>query len=395
MRHKILLYTALLLLGLALSQVYPLLLGDLAEPTHAYIKMLAMFCLAFIMIHVGLECHLDKSNVKQYGWDYVIAMTAAAFPWIIAAAYFVFVLMPQEMWFNWPLWQESLLGARFAAPTSAGILFSMLAAAGLASTWVFKKARILAIFDDIDTVLLLIPLQMLIIGIKLELLFVVGFMLLIIWLAWRFNNSIHIPHAWYWIIVYAFLITAFSEVILFITEEAAHITPLHLEVLLPAFALGSMMRQRPRDETKKEHEEELEITEEEHIAHKIIAGAFMFLVGLMMPFLLHLDISAEGFPPWYIVLAHVLILTVLINIGKMFVALAYRKEAHWKERLAVAVAMFPRGEVGAGVLLISLGYGISQLAFTIAMLSLVLNLVLTGLFIWLVHKLIKSLEQQT
>ena len=40
----------------------------------------------------------------------------------------------------------------------------MLAAAGLSATWLFRKARILAIFNDLDTVLLMIPLKMLMIG---------------------------------------------------------------------------------------------------------------------------------------------------------------------------------------------------------------------------------------
>lgn len=40
----------------------------------------------------------------------------------------------------------------------------MLAAAGLSATWLFAKAHILAIFDDVDTVLLMIPLLMLIVG---------------------------------------------------------------------------------------------------------------------------------------------------------------------------------------------------------------------------------------
>jgi Kef-type K+ transport system membrane component KefB len=392
--RKVLLYTMLLIGGLALSQVYPILLGDVSEAAHAYIKMASMFCLAFIMIHVGFECHLNKSKLGEYGKDYLVAMTAAAFPWILVALYFVFILAPPTAWFTAEIWQESLLGARFAAPTSAGVLFSMLAAAGLASTWVFRKARILAIFDDIDTVLLLIPLQMMIIGIKLELMFVVAFMLLIIWLAYQFNNSITIPSAWYWLIVYALLITAFSETVYFITQEVAHITPLHLEVLLPAFALGSMMRQpHHEDETNAEHKEELEEKHEEHIAHKIIAGAFMVLVGLSMPIFININVVGEGLPAWYIVAFHILMITIISNIGKMFVAFFYRSEAHWKERVAVAVAMFPRGEVGAGVLLISLSYGISQLAFTVAMLSLVLNLVLTGFFIWIVQRLIKSAEK--
>jgi hypothetical protein len=72
----------------------------------------------------------------------------------------------------------------------------------------------------------------------------------------------------------------------------------------------------------------------------------------------------------------------------MFPALCYRKEATLRERLALSVAMFPRGEVGAGVLVISLGYGIGGVSLTVAMLSLALNLVCTGAFIVVVKKLI-------
>jgi hypothetical protein len=70
---------------------------------------------------------------------------------------------------GWDSWKESLLAARFAALTSAGVLFSMLAAAVLATTWMFRKTTFPAIFDDLDTVFLMIPLQELFIGFKLQL----------------------------------------------------------------------------------------------------------------------------------------------------------------------------------------------------------------------------------
>jgi hypothetical protein len=50
--------------------------------------------------------------------------------------------------------------------------------------------------------------------------------------------------------------------------------------------------------------------------------------------------------------------------------------------------MFPRGEVGAGVLMVSLSYGFSGPATAVAALSLALNLVLTGAIIWVVKRLI-------
>jgi Kef-type K+ transport system membrane component KefB len=84
----------------------------------------------------------------------------------------------------------------------------------------------------------------------------------------------------------------------------------------------------------------------------------------------------------------VLALTVLANLGKMVPALCYRREAHWRERLALAVGMWPRGEVWTGVLIVSLGYGLGGPMILAAMLSLALNLILTGVFILVVKWLV-------
>jgi Kef-type K+ transport system membrane component KefB len=97
--------------------------------------------------------------------------------------------------------------------------------------------------------------------------------------------------------------------------------------------------------------------------------------------------AAQPTMAWDLILLHVLVVTVISNLGKMFPALCYRREAHWRERLALAIGMWPRGEVGAGVLIISLSYGIGGPIITIAMLSLALNLLLTGLFIYVVKRL--------
>jgi hypothetical protein len=94
---------------------------------------------------------------------------------------------------------------------------------------------------------------------------------------------------------------------------------------------------------------------------------------------------------WGMIALHVLLITLISNLGKMFPAFCYRKEAHWRERLAVAIGMWPRGEVGAGVLVLSLSYGIGGPVVTVAMLSLALNLALTGVFILWVKRLIRDL----
>jgi Kef-type K+ transport system membrane component KefB len=98
--------------------------------------------------------------------------------------------------------------------------------------------------------------------------------------------------------------------------------------------------------------------------------------------------SKEQFPGWGMIAFHVLIITLLSNIGKMFPALCYRKEASRKERLALAIGMFPRGEVGAGMLVLSLSYGIAGPALSVAVLSLALNLLCSGLFVLVIKRLV-------
>ncbi len=52
--------------------------------------------------------------------------------------------------------------------------------------------------------------------------------------------------------------------------------------------------------------------------------------------------------------------------------------------------MWPRGEVGAGILVLSLSYGIAGPIVSVATLSLALNLLLTGLFIWMAKRLLAA-----
>lgn len=417
---KVLIYSALLILGLALSQIYPALVGDNYETVRFWVQIVTLVCLAFIMIHVGFEFDIDKRNVRQYGWDYFVAMTAAAFPWIFCALYFILVL-PQKGGVTSLLeWKNALLLSRFSAPTSAGVLFTMLAAAGLAGTWVFRKARILAIFDDIDTVLLMIPLKMLMVGIRWQLGVIVAIMCVMLWLAWKFLHVWRIPITWPWVIGYSLVIVAFCTGIYEGSKAIDAKVPIHLEVLLPAFVLGCMIARpalkppaAPKEEpstladepeahtpvptpTVQAPHDHPETTDDHAVdpgearASAIISGLFMVFVGLMMPPIKQALGDQAGPVPWGQIAIHVAIITVLANLGKMFPALCYRREAHIKARLAVAIGMWPRGEVGAGVLVISLSYGISGQPLIVAMLSLALNLVLTGVFIAIVKRLLSD-----
>ena len=156
--RKVLSFSLFLMLGLIVSQLLP---GTLGAGYAAFKKCsdtLLYICLGFIMINVGREFEIDKTRWRSYTADYFIAMATAALPWILIVLYYVFVLLPPELWTSGEAWKENLLLSRFAAPTSAGILFTMLAALSLKKSWIYKKIQVLAIFDDLDTILLMIPL---------------------------------------------------------------------------------------------------------------------------------------------------------------------------------------------------------------------------------------------
>ncbi|MCF7808807.1 MAG: sodium:proton antiporter [Candidatus Marinimicrobia bacterium] len=391
---KVLIFSILLVIGLVASQILPGLFGEDYHLMSEVITVLTLTGLAFIMIHVGYEFELDKTKLRSYGWDYVVAMTAAAFPWMFVAIYFVYVLGPEGAT-SWEDWKPALVISRFAAPTSAGVLFSMLAAAGLSSTWLFKKARVLAIFDDLDTVLLMIPLSVLMVGFAWQMGVVVLVMAGLIALSWIFLHRWSIPVTWPYVLSYAIAIVAVSEVVYIASKLVDSQVPIHIEILLPAFVLGTIMK-RPAgsdphaDDSREGHLEGPE-SESEQKGSSIISSIFIFLVGLNMPDLFSDELTQKG-PQLSagMIAFHVLMVTIISNLGKMFPAFVYRREAHWKERLALAIGMWPRGEVGAGILILALGYGIGGSMVTVAALSLTVNLVLTGVFIWIVKALIRT-----
>jgi Kef-type K+ transport system membrane component KefB len=435
--RKVILYSFLLFVGLGLSQALPSLLGDAHDAIAIAIRVLTLTGLAFIMIHVGFEFHIDKSRLGSYGWDYVVAFTAASFPWIFVTGYFVFVMLPSDAWGDFAAWKETLLAGRFAAPTSAGVLFSMLAAAGLGSTWVFRKARTLAIFDDLDTVLLMIPLKMLMVGLAWQLGVIVLVMATLLIVAYVWLHRVRIPATWAWVLGYAGVIVGVCELIYAGSTVIEPTVPIHIEVLLPSFMLGCLakpLNAGPTSDFKTVEYAFHEILERpsEQQAATVVSAAFMVLVGLSMPTLFDgadaqhpaptpasLNAAApastvddpavlgrQGVRRYTVTITasqpnmsfgtialHVLLITLISNLGKMFPAFCYRKEAHWRNRLAVAIGMWPRGEVGAGILVLSLSYGIGGPIITVAMLSLALNLALTGVFILVVKKLIEGIPE--
>ncbi len=379
---KVLSFSLFLLCGLIASQLLPGALGESFDAIKSYgLTPLLYICLAFIMINVGREFEVDKNRWRSYTQDYFIAMATAALPWILVAVYYIFILMPQQFWGSGAAWRETLLLSRFAAPTSAGILFAMLATLNLKSSWIYKKIQVLAIFDDLDTIILMIPLQIMMIGMQWQLFVVVLIVVVLLILGWRKLDCYDIRQDWKAILSYAVVVYGLTHVLYVVSEHfiAGEHNGIHIEVLLPAFVVGMIIKHNP-----------VESQTEERVSNSI-SYLFMLLVGLSMP--LVLGPAAHSHPEtestislavptmgWGEIAFHVMAVTLLSNIGKLMPIFFYR-DRRFSERLAVSVGMFTRGEVGAGVIFIAISYGLGGTALIISALTLVLNLVLTGAFV--------------
>ena len=390
---KVISFSLMLMVGLLLSQLLPMFLdeGSYGELKHM-VEVTLGICLAFIMINVGREFEIDKGNVRDYAKDYLVAMFAAAMPWLLIALYYIFAILPAEMWGSGDAWKETLLLSRFAAPTSAGILFSMLAAMKLQKSWIYQKAQTLAIFDDLDTIILMVPLQVAMIGeLNWQMIAMLTVIFGMFYIGWRYMSRFKMPQNWYAIFTYAVLVYGSTLLIYTITKHFFGAKgAIHIEVLLPAFIFGMVIKNR-------------------HVGGKVettvsslVSIVFMLLVGMSMPLIDFSDTAAaadsesliSSIPPmsgWVIAL-HVLVVTLLSNFGKLAPMFFYRDHS-LIERLALSVGMFARGEVGAGVIFIALGYNIGGPILLISVLTLVLNLILTIGFVYAVKHLALKAEK--
>ena len=389
---RVISFSLMLMLGLVLSQLLPNLMGESYVELKHMVEVSLGVCLAFIMINVGREFEIDKSNAKIYIKDYLVAMLAAALPWIFIAIYYIFAILPSDMWGEGDAWKESLLLSRFAAPTSAGILFSMLAAMKLQRSWIYQKAQTLAIFDDLDTIILMVPLQVAMIGeMNWQMLAMLTTIFALFFIGWRYMSRFEMPQNWYAVFTYAVLVYGATYLVYVVTKHFFGAQgAIHIEVLLPAFIFGMII---------KNH----------HIGGKgelafstTISIIFMLLVGMSMP-LIDFEQSAATAESASLISSipmmsggeialHVLVVTILSNLGKLAPMLFYRDHS-LTERLALSVGMFARGEVGAGVIFIALGYNIGGPILLISVLTLVLNLILTIGFVYIVKHLALKAER--
>lgn len=388
--RKVLSFSAFLMIGLFVSQFLPGVVGDGYGTIKSVSNVFLYICLGFIMINVGREFEVDKTRWRSYAEDYFIAMATAAMPWLLIAIYYIFVLLPPEYWNSWEAWKENLLLSRFAAPTSAGILFTMLAAIGLKSSWIYKKIQVLAIFDDLDTILLMIPLQIMMVGLRWQLIIIILVVFLLLAFGWRQLSRYDWRQDWKAIILYSILVFGVTQLVYVVSKHLyGEAGSIHIEVLLPAFVLGMVMKHKEIDTP---------------IEHKVSTGVsffFMLLVGMSMPQFIGVDFSethagdysvtgSQEMMSWGMIIYHVIVVSVLSNVGKLFPLFFYR-DRMVSERLALSVGMFTRGEVGAGVIFIALGYNLGGPALVISVLTIVLNLILTSIFVlWVKNLALRS-----
>ncbi len=348
------LFSLCLIAGMICSQFFDLL------HFRSSISLVSDIALAYILMTVGLEFVIDKKQGKGYLYDYWVAVTAAGLPWMLC---FVYLLMRTDQ-----AWPEILLLSLFAAPTSSGILFSMLASAGLGTSWLFHKVRTLTILDDVNTILFMIPLQLLLmkIGKLYQPIFGIFFAMILVVVAWRYLHRLKLPSGRVWLLVYAIALTALLRVI----DVGFY---LEIDILLPAFIWGALLYHDP-----ERHPHEQAYLEPETKALFLDRGikiAFVFIVGLFMP---KIEIEKVGI---FTLVVDVLLLSLLLILGKCVPLFCYRKEATLRERIAVAISMCVRGEVGKAVFILAIAKGAGGYAATVAGLALTLNLLLTGVFV--------------
>ncbi|MEZ4298648.1 MAG: hypothetical protein R3B70_27095 [Polyangiaceae bacterium] len=367
------------LVGLVLSQLLSVLTPAAAEGLRHGAGLVSKVCLACIMIGVGLELPTQKKAAKGRLKPILIAILAAAVPWILASVYFIVRYVPRESWTDFSAVSKMLLLARFAAPTSAGVLLSALAAVRASRGWLYDKTRELSIYDDIDTILMATALQCAIAGLRWQLAVVVplNLVLLAVWKV--FARKLSWPSTLEWRIGYAVALVALTEALSGGLTAVDPSLPVHYEVLLPAFVLGVALRPPVEDEAQRLRSER---------RNGWLTLVFMLVVGLSLPSVVA-SIADQRMTLVELGLG-VLVLTLLINAGKLVVVFFFRDEATRSERIALGAGMCVRGEVGIGVACLAGSYGAPPALVAMSLLVIILNLLMTGPILAFVNWLLSA-----
>ena len=236
----------------------------------------------------------------------------------------------------------------------------------------------------------MIPLQIMMVGLRWQLIIIVLVVFVLLSIGWKQLGKYNWRQDWKAIFFYSVAVFAVTQLVYMVSkyfygDEGS----IHIEVLLPAFVLGMVMKHKEID------------TPLEHKVSTGVSFLFMFLVGMSMPLFVGVDFSethsgthsitgSQEMMSWGMIIYHVVIVSLLSNVGKLFPVLFYR-DRKLSERLALSIGMFTRGEVGAGIIFIALGYNLGGPALVISVLTLVLNLILTSIFVlWVKNLALRS-----
>lgn len=237
-------------------------------------------------------------------------------------------------------------------------------------------------------------------------------------------HRVDIPATWTAVAFYAGCITLLCEGVHLLTSHPSIdaedlIETVHLEILLPAFTIGCIVKHphgphhekpvlandgapaaaaaaaQPPPIERMSTFARIRAVPQERVKF-FVSAVFMVLVGLSMPSLFNADTissggghrralaalladaddlnngttmggnatdaggdgsgshgsggSAQPAMPAGTLVLHVLVCSLLMNVGKMFPSFCYRSEVNYSTRLALAIGMMPRGEVCAGII---------------------------------------------
>lgn len=95
----------------------------------------------------------------------------------------------------------------------------MLAALSLKNSWIYRKIQVLAIFDDLDTILLMIPLQILMIGLKWQMFAIVGVVVVLLIAGWRWQARWNVRQDWKRILGLSAVVCALTQALYIVTAR--------------------------------------------------------------------------------------------------------------------------------------------------------------------------------
>ena len=232
----------------------------------------------------------------------------------------------------------------------------------------------------------MIPLQIMMIGLRWQLGIIVLIVFALLAFGWKKMGSYEWKQNWISIILYSIVVFAITQIVYLSSKHLwGEDGSIHIEVLLPAFVVGMIMKHK-----------HISSKTEENVS-TFISFLFMLLVGMSMPRFIGVDffettpnvysiVASQPMLSWGEIAMHVIFVSILSNIGKLFPLFFYR-DRKISERLALSIGMFTRGEVGAGVIFIALGYNLGGPVLIISVLTIVLNLIFTSIFVLWVKKL--------